>query len=69
MAGNMDLFLRKGYDVMTAKAIFEEMKKMDNLERIKLLDLLFDEYFDNRPPEEVIIKEKIESAWGDYDEH
>jgi len=53
---------------MTAEMLFEEMKKMDNSERIKLLNLLFDEYFDNRPPRAVIINEKIESAWGDANE-
>jgi len=50
---------------MTAELLFEEMKKMDNAERIKLLNLLFDEYFDNRPSKAVIVSEKMESAWGD----
>ena len=49
---------------MNAEMIFDEIKKMENAERIKLLNLLFDEYFDNRPPRAVIVKEKIESAWG-----
>ena len=51
---------------MTAEMLFDEIKKMDNSERIKLLSLLFDEYYDNRPPREVIASEKIESAWGDW---
>ena len=53
---------------MTAEVLFDEILKMENHERIKLLNLLFDEYFDNRPSREVIVNEKIESAWGDTGE-
>ena len=53
---------------MTALTCMEEIKKMSNVERNKLLSMLFDEYFDNRPPIEIIIKEKMQSAWGDDDE-
>ena len=52
---------------MNAEMLFDEIKKMENSERIKLLDLLFDEYYDNRPPREIIVEEKIRSAWGEDD--
>lgn len=54
---------------MLAIEIFNEIKTMDNGERLKLLPMLFDEYFDSRPPKSVIEEEKIRSAWGDdYDD-
>ncbi|MFD2618745.1 hypothetical protein ACFSTF_15760 [Terrilactibacillus laevilacticus] len=36
------------------------IEEMDNSERIKMLNKLFDNYFDNRPPKNQIIKEKEE---------
>jgi hypothetical protein len=50
---------------MKATEIMHEIKTMDNGERIKLLSMLFDEYFDSRPPREVIERERIASAWGE----
>lgn len=50
---------------MTADEIMKAIKNMDNGERIKLLDMLFDEYFDNRPPKEVLEKEREYYTWGD----
>jgi hypothetical protein len=41
---------------------------MDNSERIKLLNKLFDNYFDSRPHKEQILKEKEEMFWGNEDE-
>jgi hypothetical protein len=34
--------------------VFKDMQELDNGERIKLLDKLYDVYFDNRPSEEVM---------------
>lgn len=45
---------------MTAEEILKAIIEMDNSERIKLLNKLYDRYFDNRPPREQIIKEKEE---------
>jgi len=59
-----NLFL-KGRIIMTAVTCMDEIKNMSNVERNKLLGMLFDEYFDNRPPRDVIEDEKIKSAWGD----
>lgn len=53
---------------MTADEVMREIESMENAERIKLLNKLFDQYFDNRPPKEQIIKEKDESFWGKDDE-
>jgi len=53
---------------MTAIECLDEIKKMSNAERNKLLSMLFDEYFDNRPPRDIIEYEKMQSAWGDEDE-
>ncbi|MBB2483003.1 MULTISPECIES: hypothetical protein [Heyndrickxia] len=53
---------------MTADEIMKAIKEMDNGERIKLLNMLFDNYFDSRPPKEQIIKEKEEMFWGKEDE-
>lgn len=39
---------------MKAEDIIKSIEGMDNGERIKTLELLFDTYFDNRPPKEVI---------------
>lgn len=49
---------------MTTDEIMKAIENMDNGERIKLLNTLFDTYFDNRPPKEQIIKEKEEIFWG-----
>ncbi|MBM7572953.1 hypothetical protein [Aquibacillus albus] len=49
---------------MTAEEIMKAIESMENSERIKLLNKLFDYYFDNRPPKEQIIKEKEEMFWG-----
>lgn len=53
---------------MTAEEIMNAIKNMDNSERIKLLNKLFDNYFDSRPPKEQIIKEKDEMFWGKENE-
>nr|WP_186324766.1 hypothetical protein [Paenibacillus bovis] len=37
---------------MTADEIMKAIKEMENGERIKLLNQLFDSYFDSRPPKE-----------------
>ena len=47
---------------MTADEVMREIESMENAERIKLLNKLFDQYF------EQIIKEKDESFWGKDDE-
>jgi len=49
---------------MTADEIIKAIEEMDNGERIKLLNTLFDKYFDSRPSKEQIIKEKEEMFWG-----
>ncbi|WP_171038192.1 hypothetical protein [Aquibacillus sediminis] len=53
---------------MTAEEIMKAIEEMDNGERIKLLNKLFDHYFDSRPPKEQILKEKEEMFWGKEDE-
>ncbi|GAA0337448.1 hypothetical protein GCM10008967_29630 [Bacillus carboniphilus] len=53
---------------MTAEEILKAIEEMDNSERIRLLNELFDKYFDSRPPKEQIIKEKEEIFWGTDDE-
>lgn len=53
---------------MTADEIMKAIEEMDNRERIKLLNMLFDNYFDSRPPNEQIIKEKEEILWSKEDE-
>lgn len=53
---------------MTAEEVMKAIEKMENSERIKLLNELFDNYFDSRPPKEQIIKEKEEMLWGKDDE-
>jgi len=53
---------------MTAEEILKAIIEMDNSERIKLLNKLYDRYFDNRPPREQIIKEKEEFFWGTDDD-
>ncbi|KIO58304.1 hypothetical protein B4064_3785 [Caldibacillus thermoamylovorans] len=53
---------------MTAEEILKAIIEMDNSERIKLLNKLYDCYFDNRPPREQIIKEKEEIFWGTDDD-
>jgi hypothetical protein len=53
---------------MTADQIMRAIEAMDNGERIKLLNRLFDNYFDSRPPKEQIIKEKEEMFWGKEDQ-
>jgi hypothetical protein len=50
---------------MTADEIMKAIEEMENGERIKLLNMLFDNYFDSRPPQEQIIKEKEEMFWGE----
>lgn len=49
---------------MTADEIMKAIKEMENGERIKLLNQLFDSYFDSRPPKEQILREKEEMFWG-----
>lgn len=49
----------------THNEIFDAIKKLNNSERIKLLNKLFDEYFDSRPPKEVIEREEAREIWGD----
>lgn len=49
---------------MTADEIMKVIKEMDNAERIKLLNQLFDNYFDSRPSKEQIVKEKEGMFWG-----
>ncbi|WP_180271325.1 hypothetical protein [Fredinandcohnia onubensis] len=53
---------------MTADEIMKAIQEMDNGERIKLLNMLFDNFFDSRPPKDQIIKEKEEIFWGKEDE-
>lgn len=53
---------------LTADEIMKAIEEMDNGERIKLLNNLFDNYFVSRPPKEQIIKEKEEILWGKEDE-
>ncbi|MGM0878498.1 MAG: hypothetical protein ACQEWV_28330 [Bacillota bacterium] len=53
---------------MTADEIMKAIEKMDIGERIKLLNKLFDNYFDSRPNKEQIIREKEEMFWGKEDE-
>ncbi|MDC3413893.1 hypothetical protein [Terrihalobacillus insolitus] len=53
---------------MTADEVMKAIEEMDNGERIKLLNKLFDTYFDSRPPKEQIIKEKEEMFWGKEDD-
>jgi hypothetical protein len=53
---------------MTADEIMKSIEEMENSKRIKLLNKLFDNYFDSRPPKEQIIKEKEEMLWGKEDE-
>ncbi len=50
---------------MTADEIIEAIEEMDNSERIKLLNKLFDNYFDSRPSKEQIVKEKEKMFWGE----
>jgi hypothetical protein len=49
---------------MTADEIMKAIEEMDKCERIKLLNMLFDKYFDSRPHRDQIIKEKEEMFWG-----
>jgi hypothetical protein len=53
---------------MTADEVMKTIKEMENGERIKLLNMLFDHYFDNRPPKNQIIREKEEIFWGKENE-
>ncbi|WP_180271587.1 hypothetical protein [Fredinandcohnia onubensis] len=53
---------------MTADEIMKAIQEMDNGERIKLLNMLFDNFFDSRPSKDQIIKEKEEIFWGKEDE-
>lgn len=53
---------------MTADEVMKAIQEMENGERIKLLNTLFDNYFDSRPPNDQIIKEKEEIFWGQEDE-
>jgi chemotaxis protein CheY-P-specific phosphatase CheC len=53
---------------MKAEDIINEIENMENGERIRTLEMLFHKYFDNRPPKEVIEKEKIREMWGEDDE-
>ncbi|UFU00253.1 hypothetical protein KO561_04680 [Radiobacillus kanasensis] len=53
---------------MTAEEMLKAIEDMENGERIKLLNKLFDDYFDSRPPKEQILKEKEEMFWGKEDE-
>ena len=53
---------------MTADEIMKAIEEMDNGERIKLLNKLFDNYFDSRPQKAEIIREKEELFWGKEDE-
>lgn len=53
---------------MNAEKIIEQIEAMDNAERIRTLEKLFDKYFDSRPPKEVIEEEKFKSSWGEDSE-
>lgn len=53
---------------MTADEIMKEIEEMENGERIKLLNMLFDCYFDSRPSKAQIVKEKDEIFWGKENE-
>jgi hypothetical protein len=53
---------------MTAEEILKAMDLMENGERIKLLELLFDKHFDNRPPKEVLDKQRHKALYPeDYE--
>ncbi len=52
---------------MTADEVMKAIQEMDNGERIKLLNLLFDNYFDSRPPKDQILKENEEIFGGKED--
>lgn len=47
-----------------AEDVIREIESMDNGERIRTLEQLFEKYFDNRPPQKVI---DAFSEW--YEEH
>lgn len=49
----------------THENVLQDIKGLSNSERIKLLEKLYYEYFDNRPPEEIIRREEIREAWGE----
>lgn len=50
---------------MTADEILKAITDMENDQRIKLLNKLFDEYFDSRPPLDQIKEEKERMFWGE----
>lgn len=50
---------------MKANEIIEAIEKMDNGERIKLLMMLFNKYFDSRPSSSIIEDEKSKYIWGE----
>lgn len=50
---------------MNAEKIIEEIEAMENDERIRTLEKLFNKYFDSRPPKEIIEDEKIKEVWGE----
>lgn len=54
---------------MTADEIMKAIEEMDNGERIKLLNILFDKHFDSRPPKDQIVKEREEMFWGKEEEY
>ncbi|MGN7114749.1 hypothetical protein [Lysinibacillus odysseyi] len=49
--------------IMTADELLKAMDEMENEERIKLLDVLFHKNFDNRPPKEVLEKERYRALY------
>lgn len=48
---------------MTAEQLLKAIEEMENGERIKLLDALFHKHFDNRPPKEVMDRERYRALY------
>jgi len=49
---------------LSAEDIVDEIESMENGERIRCLSMLFDKYFDTRPPREVLDRELYENdSW------
>jgi hypothetical protein len=54
---------------MTADQILKTIGEMENGERIKLLSTLYTKHFDNRPPKEILDKERHRAIYPeDFEE-
>jgi N-acetylneuraminic acid mutarotase len=62
------IFIRGGIDMKKWEEVFKDIQELSNGERIKLLDKLFDTYFDSRPSKEILEKEKFIEMWGEDSE-